>query len=117
MRRFNPINTNLVLIGRDGHLKLSDFGLSTGFHKTHDSSYYLKFKDPKSGVNDLNENIDLTLSRFASISIIDDSKYFVRKESTIATWKKNRRNLAYSTVGTPDYIAPEGTTFIKKSLK
>jgi protein-serine/threonine kinase len=25
----------------------------------------------------------------------------------IATWKKNRRNLAYSTVGTPDYIAPE----------
>uniref|UniRef100_A0A3Q2Y5Q1 non-specific serine/threonine protein kinase n=2 Tax=Hippocampus comes TaxID=109280 RepID=A0A3Q2Y5Q1_HIPCM len=23
------------------------------------------------------------------------------------TWKKNRRQLAYSTVGTPDYIAPE----------
>ncbi|KAJ1676350.1 Serine/threonine-protein kinase, partial [Spiromyces aspiralis] len=25
----------------------------------------------------------------------------------LATWKKNRRQLAYSTVGTPDYIAPE----------
>lgn len=25
----------------------------------------------------------------------------------IATWKANRRKLAYSTVGTPDYIAPE----------
>lgn len=25
----------------------------------------------------------------------------------IATWKANRRQLAYSTVGTPDYIAPE----------
>lgn len=23
------------------------------------------------------------------------------------SWKKNRRQLAYSTVGTPDYIAPE----------
>lgn len=23
------------------------------------------------------------------------------------SWKKNRRSLAYSTVGTPDYIAPE----------
>jgi serine/threonine protein kinase len=25
----------------------------------------------------------------------------------IQTWKANRRKLAYSTVGTPDYIAPE----------
>ncbi|KAJ2521424.1 Serine/threonine-protein kinase, partial [Coemansia sp. RSA 2049] len=25
----------------------------------------------------------------------------------LATWKRNRRQLAYSTVGTPDYIAPE----------
>lgn len=28
-------------------------------------------------------------------------------KDTIATWKANRRKLAYSTVGTPDYIAPE----------
>jgi hypothetical protein len=27
------------------------------------------------------------------------------------TWKKKRRELAYSTVGTPDYIAPEGKEF------
>ncbi len=25
----------------------------------------------------------------------------------MATWKKNRRGVAYSAVGTPDYIAPE----------
>ncbi|KAJ3034229.1 Serine/threonine-protein kinase 38-like, partial [Rhizoclosmatium hyalinum] len=31
---------------------------------------------------------------------------FSRKER-IETWKRNRRFLAYSTVGTPDYIAPE----------
>ena len=26
------------------------------------------------------------------------------------SWKRNRRALAYSTVGTPDYIAPEVST-------
>lgn len=25
----------------------------------------------------------------------------------LANWQKNRRTLAFSTVGTPDYIAPE----------
>lgn len=29
------------------------------------------------------------------------------RQDALATWKKNRRGLAYSTVGTPDYIAPE----------
>ncbi|KAJ3258729.1 Serine/threonine-protein kinase [Boothiomyces macroporosus] len=91
----SAINAVVLLIDRDGHIKLSDFGLSTGFHKTHDSSYYQKFKmtgqlpyEDEAPKN----NIDLTLSR----------------EESIATWKKNRRTLAYSTVGTPDYIAPEG---------
>lgn len=62
-----------MLIDRDGHLKLSDFGLSTGFHKTHDSSYYLKFKN--GDFHDTPENIDLTLSRFSlffSICILID---------------------------------------------
>lgn len=31
----------------------------------------------------------------------------VSSKEQIATWKANRRKLAYSTVGTPDYIAPE----------
>lgn len=28
------------------------------------------------------------------------------------SWKRNRRALAYSTVGTPDYIAPEVSDII-----
>ncbi|THH01661.1 hypothetical protein EW026_g1071 [Hermanssonia centrifuga] len=32
---------------------------------------------------------------------------FIHRKDQIATWKANRRKLAYSTVGTPDYIAPE----------
>lgn len=85
-----------MLIDKDGHLKLSDFGLSTGFHKMHDSSYYQKLMENAKGAKldeiGTRKNIDLTFSR----------------KDKIATWKKNRRALAYSTVGTPDYIAPEG---------
>jgi protein-serine/threonine kinase len=76
--RNNPYNSFLVLIDREGHLKLSDFGLATGFHKMHDSTYYQKLlsSDPNLAVEET-KNIDLTLSR----------------EDRLATWKKNRRAL------------------------
>jgi protein-serine/threonine kinase len=92
------IKPDNILIDKYGHIKMSDFGLSTGFHKNHDSAYYQRLLENAgaSGTpghqqrHSVNE-ISLTLS----------------SKDRIMTWKKNRRALAYSTVGTPDYIAPE----------
>ncbi|KAF9038430.1 AGC/NDR protein kinase [Panaeolus papilionaceus] len=89
------IKPDNVLIDKNGHLKLSDFGLSTGLHKVSDGEYYRKYleqeKTRDTARNSVQVNpINLTMSR-----------------EQIATWKANRRKLAFSTVGTPDYIAPE----------
>jgi len=89
------IKPDNVLIDKNGHLKLSDFGLSTGLHKATDGEIYKRHleqeKTKDNSRNSMQVNpINLTMSR-----------------EQIATWKANRRKLAYSTVGTPDYIAPE----------
>jgi len=74
------------LLDARGHVKLSDFGLCTGLKKSHRTDFY----------RDLSQ---IKPSDFSSNPM--DSK---RKAES---WKSKRRALAYSTVGTPDYIAPE----------
>ncbi|KAG6836515.1 hypothetical protein H0H93_007192 [Arthromyces matolae] len=88
---------------KDGHIKLSDFGLSTGFQKKHDSSYYQKLLGP---ANTTQASSTAAQSQRNSV-MVNSINLTMSNKDQIATWKANRRKLAYSTVGTPDYIAPE----------
>lgn len=71
-----------VLIANNGHVKLSDFGLAKGF-ASKEESYISEYQKAKE------EDVKLAMPSKSR------SKY------------KRDRKLMFSTVGTPDYIAPE----------
>ncbi|CAL4917146.1 unnamed protein product [Urochloa decumbens] len=88
------IKPDNLLLDKFGHLRLSDFGLCKPLD-------YSNFPD-------LNEK-DVTPTKSSSAQG-DGKQQSAPKRSQqeqLEHWQKNRRTLAYSTVGTPDYIAPE----------
>ena len=80
-----------VLIGKDGHIKLSDFGLSKKLDVFLDkNNKFISNQD-----NKIFHNNNTNLSYEEQFRIFKNMK------------SKKRREKAFSTVGTPDYIAPE----------
>lgn len=85
------IKPDNLILDKNGHLKLSDFGLC----KTLDTKY--------SSI--LSENEDLSREDFTSGT--EGHPLWAMPKDQLQQWKRNRRALAYSTVGTLDYMAPE----------
>ncbi|KAI5808730.1 kinase-like domain-containing protein [Peziza echinospora] len=94
------IKPDNILIDKEGHIKLSDFGLSTGFHKTHDQAYYQRLLEGR-GPN------SPAVNQGRNSVMVDAIHLTISNRDKINTWRQSRRIKAYSTVGTPDYIAPE----------
>lgn len=85
------IKPDNLLLDKYGHLRLSDFGLC----KPLDCSTLQEDFSVGESLNGTSRRDERTQAPKRT------------QQEQLQHWQKNRRMLAYSTVGTPDYIAPE----------
>ncbi|KAJ9564931.1 hypothetical protein OSB04_000897 [Centaurea solstitialis] len=86
------IKPDNLLLDRYGHLRLSDFGLCKPLDCSTLEDTDFSSVDNATGTSTSNERAAAPRRT---------------QQEQLQHWQKNRRTLAYSTVGTPDYIAPE----------
>ncbi|CAN7076049.1 unnamed protein product [Brassica oleracea var. botrytis] len=94
------IKPDNLLLDKHGHMKLSDFGLCKPLDCRNISA--MNVNEP---LND--ENTNESIDDDENCSIGRRGRRWKSPLEQLQHWQINRRKLAYSTVGTPDYIAPE----------
>ncbi|KAG8045925.1 hypothetical protein GUJ93_ZPchr0008g12349 [Zizania palustris] len=94
------IKPDNLLLDKNGHMKLSDFGLCKPIDCSKLSTLN---EDEPMGDDNLRESMDID----SSLSETTNGRRWRSQHEQLQHWQMNRRKLAFSTVGTPDYIAPE----------
>lgn len=111
------IKPDNFLFDGEGHIKVTDFGLATDFHWAHDSAYYEEQRrlTMQRALGDAEQSGDASAQGFPT-TVIDspplgesEAEIFAPPPHTkILRWRDaNRKQQAYSVVGTNNYMAPE----------